>query len=67
MRLYLEERIGVDRLRCHQFVFAAAIGHQLTQPNGMIVIVYAGMVLLAVGLVTLGIGLIREPRTTPYS
>ena len=47
--------------------FAAAIGDQLTQPNGMIVILYAGMVLLAVGLVTLGIGLIREPRTTPYS
>jgi hypothetical protein len=39
--------------------FAAAIGHQLTQPNGMIVILYAGMVMLAVGLVTLGIGLIR--------
>lgn len=41
--------------------FAAALGEQLNQPNGMIALLYVGVILLAVALITLGIGLVRKP------
>lgn len=40
--------------------FAAAIGNQLTEPNNLIVILYAGVFLLALVLVLLGVGLLRK-------
>ncbi|MBX3241326.1 MAG: hypothetical protein KIT80_17585 [Chitinophagaceae bacterium] len=40
--------------------FAAAIGRQITQPTGLIFILYIGIVILTFGLLTLGIGLIRQ-------
>lgn len=40
--------------------FAAATGPGLTQPNNMIVILYAGIVTLVTGLITLGLGLLRK-------
>lgn len=40
--------------------FAAAIGHQATAPNGFIMILYAGVVVLVFGLIGLGVGLVRK-------
>jgi hypothetical protein len=40
--------------------FAAAIGSGITEPTGLIVILYAGVIILAVSLVTLGVGLVRK-------
>ncbi len=40
--------------------FAAAIGRQVTQPTGLIFILYVGIAILTFGLLTLGIGLIRQ-------
>ncbi len=40
--------------------FAAAIGEGLTQPNQWIILLYAGVALLAICLVTLGIGLLKK-------
>jgi hypothetical protein len=39
--------------------FAAAIGNGITQPTGLIALLYAGIVLLVTGLVTLALGFIR--------
>ncbi len=39
--------------------FAAAAGKGLTEPNGLVIILYLGMAVLAVSLVSLGIGLVR--------
>jgi len=40
--------------------FAAATGPGLTEPNGLIWILYLGVLVLAVSLITLGVGLIRS-------
>ena len=40
--------------------FAAAVGNQITKPTDLIVILYAGIVILILGLLTLGVGLIRQ-------
>lgn len=40
--------------------FAAAIGNQITEPTGLIFILYVGMAIFILGLLTLGIGLIRQ-------
>lgn len=40
--------------------FAAAIGNQITEPTGLIFILYVGMAIFILGLFTLGIGLIRQ-------
>lgn len=40
--------------------FASAAGKDITEPNGLVVILYLGMGILTVGLLTLGIGLIRK-------
>jgi cytochrome bd-type quinol oxidase subunit 1 len=45
--------------------FAAAIGRQVTQPTGLIFILYVGVVILTFGLLTLGIGLIRQKKGSP--
>lgn len=42
--------------------FAAAIGTQITEPTGLIFILYIGIAILTLGLVTLGIGLIRHKK-----
>lgn len=39
--------------------FAAAAGKGLTEPNGLVIILYLGLAVLAVSLVSLGIGLVR--------
>lgn len=39
--------------------FAAAAGKALTEPNGLVIILYLGMAVLAVSLVSLGVGLVR--------
>lgn len=44
--------------------FAGAIGDQLTQPTDGIVLLYAGVFLLALVLVILGVGLIRNRQST---
>lgn len=40
--------------------FAAAIGDQLTEPNGLIFILFLGVALLGIVLILLGIGLLRS-------
>ena len=40
--------------------FAAAVGNQITKPTDLIVILYAGIVILILVLLTLGVGLIRQ-------
>jgi hypothetical protein len=40
--------------------FFSVIGKGTTKPNGLIALVYIGIVLLAVGLVVLGVGLLRS-------
>lgn len=40
--------------------FAAAAGPGLTQPNNLIAILYAGIVVFVTGLITLGLGLLRK-------
>ena len=40
--------------------FAAAIGTRVTEPTGLIAILYAGIALLVFALLTLGIGLMRS-------
>jgi hypothetical protein len=40
--------------------FFSAIGENLTKPNGLLFILYIGIVILTIGLLTLGIGLIRS-------
>lgn len=42
--------------------FAAAIGRQITEPTGLIFILYVGIAILTFGLLTLGIGLIRQKK-----
>ncbi len=42
--------------------FVAAIGRQITQPTGLIFILYIGIAILTFGLLTLGIGLIRQRK-----
>lgn len=42
--------------------FAAAIGRQITQPTGLIFILYIGIAILTLGLLTLGLGLIRQKK-----
>lgn len=44
--------------------FAAAIGKQINEPTGLIVILYIGMAILTLGLLTLAIGLIRDKKTS---
>lgn len=41
--------------------FLSSMGDGLTEPNGMIVILWLGAVVLTVGVVTLGVGLLRSP------
>ncbi len=45
--------------------FAAAIGHNVTQPTRLIGILYAGVVVLAVSVIVLGAGLIRSGMMSP--
>ncbi|WP_277633073.1 hypothetical protein [Avrilella dinanensis] len=45
--------------------FAAAIGRQITEPTGLIFILYVGIAILTFGLLTLGIGLIRQKKGSP--
>jgi hypothetical protein len=40
--------------------FASATGQGLTQPNSLIAILYAGIVVFVTGLITLGLGLLRK-------
>ncbi|MEM8898681.1 MAG: hypothetical protein AAGC85_11280 [Bacteroidota bacterium] len=40
--------------------FLSALGTGLTQPNGLIVILYLGAGLLVISLLTLGVGLVRK-------
>ena len=40
--------------------FLSALGDRLTQPNGLIIILYFGAGLLVVSLLTLGIGLVKK-------
>jgi hypothetical protein len=40
--------------------FFSVMGKDVTRPNGLIALIYIGIVLLAVGLITLGIGLLRS-------
>lgn len=40
--------------------FAAATGYQRNQPNNLIILLYAGIFVLAISLILLGIGLIRK-------
>lgn len=40
--------------------FAGAIGNNLTQPTGLIRILYVGVIVLAASVIILGIGLIRS-------
>ncbi len=40
--------------------FAGAIGRNITTPNDFIIILYAGVFMLATALIVLGIGLIRK-------
>ena len=42
--------------------FAAAIGTNVTSPNNLITILYAGVVFLLISLLALGIGLIRKEK-----
>lgn len=42
--------------------FAAAIGRQITEPTGLILILYVGIAILTFGLLALGIGLIRQKK-----
>lgn len=39
--------------------FAAAAGHQVTQPTRLIIILYAGAILLAASVILTGVGLLR--------
>jgi drug/metabolite transporter superfamily protein YnfA len=45
--------------------FAAAIGKQITEPTGLIIVLYAGIIILTFALLTLGIGLIRQKKSSP--
>ena len=40
--------------------FLSSAGHDRTEPNGFIWLLYAGAVVLAAGVVTLGVGLLRS-------
>jgi len=40
--------------------FFSVMGTGVTRPNGLIALIYVGVVLLAVGLITLAIGLLRS-------
>lgn len=42
--------------------FAAATGSQITEPTGLIFILYAGIVIFTSGLLTLGYGLLRQKK-----
>jgi hypothetical protein len=45
--------------------FLSSMGDKLTEPNGMIVLLYLGALSLTFGTVSLGIALIRSSRRTP--
>lgn len=54
--------IPVSSILVSMGFFASATGEGLTAPNGLIFILYAGMIVLASGLVAAGIGLIMRKQ-----
>ncbi len=54
--------IPVSSILVSMGFFASAAGEGLTAPNGLIFILYAGMIVLASGLVAAGIGLIMRKQ-----
>lgn len=54
--------IPVSSILVSMGFFASATGEGLTAPNGLIFILYAGMIVLASGLFAAGIGMIRKKQ-----
>lgn len=54
--------IPVSSILVSMGFFASATGEGLTAPNGLVFILYAGMIVLASGLVAAGIGLIMRKQ-----